>query len=120
MSERLFGIFEDDESNRVLLGRCVTSFGGKVATTSTTIEESRAAIDALEELHFALVDGDLKSGREQGEDGAEIAGLLREKFGYEVMIIGISGREDIEGVDINLGKPFMIHDLRDIVLGMNN
>jgi CheY-like chemotaxis protein len=113
MIERNFLIFEDNDMSRTLFEKVIEVAGGKVIETATHIDEAREKVERLEpgEANFALVDGDLGSGRKPGEDGNEIAGLLRQKFGGEIAIIGVSGsRDDIAHADTNLYKPMNLDE----------
>ncbi|MCA9332377.1 hypothetical protein KDA00_00720 [Candidatus Saccharibacteria bacterium] len=110
--------FEDNESLRQLLSEMFQYYGHAIVGVASTMEEAGQLVEHIEpgEVDIAIVDGNLtRNGPGQvGEnrDGAEIANLLRSKFGNSVTIIGYPGYGVIEGADVNLqkGKPQLLID----------
>ena len=107
MENARVAIFEDDPQIQRLLAMFVVEQGlHRIVALARSIEEAVTAIDALEPdgLDVALVDGNLSPGREDSAEGAQIAAMLRAKFGDMVTIIGISGSNPIGAADINITK----------------
>lgn len=111
---RRVGIFEDDESVRGLISDIVAMDGHDIVAEAASMREALEIIAGLgrRALDVAFVDGNLTPGITTGADGAEIARLLRETVGEEVVVVGFSGSNDIPGAAYNLRKPG--NPIRDI------
>jgi CheY-like chemotaxis protein len=105
MDKARVAIFEDSEAMQQVVSHIVQANGHLVVAQARTLGEAESVIASLEpgNLDVAVVDGNLDSERLGGYDGARVARLLREKLG-EVMIIGYSATDEIEGVDHHLQK----------------
>lgn len=98
-------IFEDQEAIREILSLSLTTRGHMVTLEAESMEAARSALDLISEDDFdvAIVDGNLDVGTISGENGAEIASLIRQKAA-RVAIIGFSASSPVEGADSDAGK----------------
>lgn len=83
MDHARVAVFEDQESIRQILSLSLSARGHTVALEACDMDAARNLIETLEEDSFdvAVVDGNLGEGTVSGDDGAEIARLLRQKGG---------------------------------------
>lgn len=104
-------IFEDQEGIREILRRGLSSNGHTVTFQAESMDAARNALEGVNENDFdiAIVDGNLDSDTISGEDGAEIASLIRRKAA-NVAIIGFSASAPVVGADVDVGK-----DIRGVI-----
>ena len=105
------GVFEDHLLHRDTLRQTLEIYDHNVVVEVGTIDEAREIIPVLTPgiMDVAIIDGNLRPSVIDGEDGREVAGLLRATLG-QILLIGYSGAGCVEGVDIDTGK-----DIRGVV-----
>lgn len=98
-------IFEDNEDVRLLLSLNLGACGHSVAVEAESMDAARSVIETSSDDAFdvAIVDANLDTGTIKGEDGDEIARLLRQKAA-RVAIISFSASHHVEGADSDAGK----------------
>lgn len=98
-------IFEDNEDVRTLLSLNLGMFGHSVAVAAESMDAARSAIETSgdDDFDVAIVDANLDPGTVRGENGDEIARLLRQKAA-RVAIISFSASHHVEGSDVDAGK----------------
>lgn len=98
-------VFEDNEDIRALLSINLGVSGHSIAVEVESMSEARSVIEASDDDSFdvAVVDANLDPGVVMGENGDEIARLLRLKVG-RVAIISFSASHFVLGADSDAGK----------------
>lgn len=98
-------IFEDHEGIREILSLGLTTHGHTVTLQAGSMDAARDALQVItdDDFDIAIVDGNLDGGKISGEDGAEIASLIRQKAA-KVAIIGFSASLPVEGAHVDVGK----------------
>lgn len=112
-------IIEDKQVNSRLLKILLEDFGCSVLLIIDNMITAREQIPQLPNMGIDLVflDGNLSSGNTNGDDGRELAKLIK-KEAPSIRTIGFSGN-DQDYVDIQFGK-LQINDhnkLRSVLLG---
>ncbi len=108
-------VADDEAGIRMLLGDALTSVGFKV----TLVKDGQESLDQMQGDRFDLLITDIKMPR---LDGIELLRRMKSAGRKEKVIVmtGYSEDKTITGADIppvytQLQKPFMIHNLLDVV-----
>ncbi len=108
-------VADDEAGIRMLLGDALTSVGFKV----TLVKDGQESLDQMQEDRFDLLITDIKMPR---LDGIELLRRMKSAGRKEKVIVmtGYAEEKTITGADIppvytQLQKPFMIHNLLDVV-----
>lgn len=98
-------VFEDNEDIRTLLSLNLGAYGHSVTVEAETMDAARSIIETSADDAFdvAVVDANLDPGVVMGENGDEIARLLRQKVS-KVAIISFSASCHVAGADCDAGK----------------
>ena len=98
-------IIEDNPVMRSLCRRNMEFRGRKIIGEAGTLATAHELIDSLkpDEVDIAIVDGNLTSSTDTGNDGAEVTSAIHEKL-PGVTVIGWSLSGSVRGADLNAPK----------------
>lgn len=116
MEKARIAIFEEDSDIQDILDVALVRNGHTIVHKASTVAEARDFIAGLEDRSFdvAIVDGNLNERDLRGGDGADITQLLRQKLGA-ITVIGLLGRNPIEGADFNVNKVSWVTSINAII-----